>query len=200
MSEANPNEDGKLIPPCGTTAEDSPDYLRRLRPELYQGRAFVHWTMTIEGRRRCWLDALFHARWREILLHATIRYHLVCPAYVLMPDHWHVLLIGTHEQSDQRKAVKFLREQAGRQLCERNCELQKQAYDHILREKDRARDAFTTVAQYILANPQRGNLVEDWKGYPHSGAIVPGYPSLDARDDRFWDRFWAIHEKLTSAP
>ncbi len=168
------------------------DYLRRLPAEAYRGRAYVHWSMGIENRRSGWLNNSFHVRWREILLHAVARYHLACPAYVLMPDHWHILWIGLGEDSDQRKAAKFFREYSGHLLRESGCQLQKQAYDHVLRDQEQSVDAFSTVAGYILANPERANLSDDWRSYPHLGAIVAGYPVLDTRAHDFWEIFWSI--------
>lgn len=57
--------------------------------------------------------------------------------------------------------------------------LQKQAYDHVLRESDRERDAFAAIVGYILRNPERQQLVEDWKDWAYTGASFSGYPSLD---------------------
>jgi hypothetical protein len=47
-------------------------HLPRLSRQVYQGRAFVHWSMTVKDRRKGWLDDLFHARFREDLLHAAV--------------------------------------------------------------------------------------------------------------------------------
>ena len=64
--------------------------LPRLSREWYRGRAAVFWTHTMEDRATGWLDAGFHGQFREVLLHVCARYAVACPAYVLMPDHWHV--------------------------------------------------------------------------------------------------------------
>jgi putative transposase len=165
---------------------------------MYRGQAFVHWTMAIEDRRTGWLDAAFHAQWRELLLHTGARYHLICPTYVLIPDHWHMLWIGLSEEFDQRSASKFFREHTGELLTKRGFALQKQAYDHVLREDDRTHDAFAKVAQHILCNPERAKLTADWQAYPYSGALITGYPSLDPRHPDYWEKFWKIHERLTS--
>ena len=52
-------------------------YLKRLPATYYHGTAWVHWTMTIEGRRQGWLDELIHARVREALLQTFARYALL---------------------------------------------------------------------------------------------------------------------------
>jgi REP element-mobilizing transposase RayT len=85
------------------------DYLRRLPPEAYRGRACVHWALTVAHRRTGWLGAPSHALWRETWLHTLARYHLAVPVYCLMPDHAHALVVGMSAESDQRLALSFLR-------------------------------------------------------------------------------------------
>lgn len=79
------------LPPPGASLAPPPssaphDYLRRLAPEAYRGRACVHWTLTVARRRTGWLDARAHALWREVWLHTLTRYRLALPIYCLMPD------------------------------------------------------------------------------------------------------------------
>ncbi len=171
--------------------------LRRLEPGWYRGRAFVHWTMALEERATGWLDELAHARIREELCHALSRYDLVCPAYCLMPDHAHFLWVGCLDGSDQRGAVKIFREGWNVDLRRGIRALQKQAHDHVLREPERERGAFAAVASYVFENPVRKVLAERWQQYPFLGAVVPGYPRFDPRDDDFWERFWRIYAKLS---
>jgi putative transposase len=73
--------------------------------------------MTIEGRRTGWLTHMFHAQFRELLLHALARYQLACPAYCLMPDHLHLLWLGLAPSSDQRLAAQFFRQHMNRLLA-----------------------------------------------------------------------------------
>jgi len=109
-----------------------------------------------------WLDEKFHLHFRELLLHAAAREGLFCPAYVLMPDHLHLLWRGLCVSSDQRNAMKFLRKHLAVELERRSpggveFELQKQSHDSVLREKDRLRGAFEKSCFYILDNPCRKN-------------------------------------------
>jgi hypothetical protein len=60
-------------------------HLPRLAPACYQGFAVVHWTVTVEHRAVGWLDDLFHARFRELLLHAAAREELFCSNLLLRP-------------------------------------------------------------------------------------------------------------------
>lgn len=169
--------------------------LPRLAPEYYRGRAFVHWTLTLEHRTTGWLTPAFHQQWRLLLLHACHRYSLVCPAYVLMPDHMHLLWLGLDETcSDQRVAIGFLRQQLRAYLAP--ADWQRQTFDHVLREPERERGAFQTVAHYILENPVRAGLVARWQDFAFTGCCVAGYPDLNVGQDDYWELFWRLYHRL----
>jgi putative transposase len=171
-----------------------PGQLPRLEPTRYRGPALVLWTHTLRDRATGWLDSLFHARFRELLTHVCARYQLACPAYVLMPDHMHLTLLGLASDSDQRQATRLFRQHLGGLLAPHT--LQPQPHDHVLREEDRARDAFPATCHYVLANPERAHLVARWQDWPHLGALVPGYPRLDPRDEDYHALFWRIHANI----
>ena len=173
-------------------------HLSRLAPEFYRGFAVVFWTITIERRATGWLDAAFHAHFRELLLHAAAREALYCPAYVLMPDHLHVVWLGLKVASDQLEAMRFLRKHLAREFARRSptgveFELQKQAHDSVLREKDRTRGALGSACFYVLDNPRRKGLVTQPRDWPHLGAMVPGYPFLHPLEEEFWPMFWKFY-------
>jgi hypothetical protein len=170
--------------------------LPRLSTEYYRGQSWIHWSMTLEDRATGWLDDLHHARLRECLVHALGRHRLVCPIYCLMPDHAHFVWLGWSEQSDQKCATKLLREAWNNELRRSGCALQVQAHDHVLRESERERGVFGAVASYVLENPIRAGLVADWRNYHFSGAIAPGYPTIDPRQPDFWEKFWRIFDRL----
>ena len=171
--------------------------LPRLDPGFYQGRAVGHWTMAIQDRATGWLDERFHLRLREILVHVAVRYHLVFPVYCLMPDHAHFLVMGCGSISDQRLGIRMLR-RFFTLFLPAGIALQRQAHDHMLREAERERAAFENLAGYILQNPLRAGLVEQVEAYAYCGSVVPGYPSLDPRQDRFWESFWLAYECVAS--
>jgi len=170
--------------------------LPRLSPEFYRGHAFVHWTLTIEDRATGWLGEAFHAHWQFVLLHACARYQLAAPAYVLMPDHIHLLWTGLAEASDQRLAMEFLREHL--RLALGRASWQQRAYDHVLQENERERNAFVSTANYMLENPVRAGLVAHAVDYSFLGCCVAGYPDLDVRQNDYWELFWRIYNRLTS--
>jgi putative transposase len=176
--------------------------LPRLERYRYQGHAVVMWTLTLEDRSPGWLTPIFHAHFRELMLHATAREQVWCPAYCLMPDHFHLVWMGMRRESDQLNAMRFLRRQMTPALAPQK--FQHQVHDHVLREVERKRGAFASACFYILANPVRAKLSEKIEDWPFSGTIVPGYPDWRPSQEDFWEMFWKLYvaerEKEPRAP
>jgi REP element-mobilizing transposase RayT len=170
------------------------DYLPRLRPEFYQGDAVVHWTLTIAQHGTGWLDDHFHVSFRELLLHACVREGLVCPCYCLMPDHMHLIWMGLKPESDQRNGMSFLRTYSEPLLSP--CRYQAQAHDHVLGDEERRRGSFARHCSYVLQNPVRAGLVTSSADWSCAGGIVPGYPKLHPRDEKYWEIFWKLYHQL----
>lgn len=167
------------------------DFLRRLPPEFYRGRAYVHWSMTIEDRKTGWLTPEFQATFREMLTHTMFRFGMCCPIYCLMPDHWHLLWAGILDSADQLVAAKFFRRQMNPVLEKAGCRLQLQGYDHVLREEELERSALESVVEYIARNSERAELVglDRYREYPFMGCLIPGYPELKLWLPDYWTRF-----------
>lgn len=166
--------------------------LPRLERHRYQGHAVVFWTNTLEERARGWLTPAFHATFRELMLHTAAREHLFCPAYCLMPDHLHLVWMGLRRETDQLNAMKFLRTHLEPALGNGR-EWQHQPHDHILREEERRRNAFVKFCFYTLANPVRAKLAKRERDWPYSGAIIPGYPTLQPFTEDYWELFWKLY-------
>jgi putative transposase len=153
--------------------------------------------MTIRDRATGWLTPLFHADFREVLLHTLVRYRLLCPVYCLMPNHVHMLLRGIAPDADQQKAAAFLRRHVGKAL--RPFAWQTQPYDHVLRKEALEREAFRSTAYYIAEHRVRAGLVASASEYPFSGGVLPGKPRVNIHHPRYWDVFWEMHERLLRA-
>lgn len=150
--------------------------------------------MTLAYRRIGWLDQAHHYQLRERLLHSLVRYRLVCPVYMLLPDHGHFLILGYDDSSDQKSAVYYFRRQWNA-LLGPEFSLQHQAFHRVLNEKGREQDAFQKIARYIIENPVRAQLVDSANDYPYWGALFPGLAQLDPRNERFWNSFWIEYNK-----
>ena len=173
-------------------------HLPRLDPERYRGFSAVLWTITFERRATGWLNPLFHASFRELLLHAAARQQLFCPAYIVMPDHIHLFWLGLKLRSDQRNAMRFLRKHLQAELTRRSphrveFDLQKQPHDSVLREQDRTRGALSRACFYVLDNPRRKGLAGHPRDWPNLGAVVPGFPFRHPQTEDFWGLFWKIY-------
>jgi len=178
--------------------EKPPSQLKRLPEAWYRGRAWVHWTMTVDRRQRGWLDDSMHRFVRELLLHVCHRHRLICAGYCLMPDHAHFLWMGLSDISDQLEAAEFFRRSWNVSLRERGAQLHRQAFDHVLNETERNPGAFENVLIYIFKNPERAKLVDSWNEWPFLGAVAVGYPDFDPREFKGWyERFWIVHNKET---
>jgi putative transposase len=147
-------------------------------------------------RQTGWLNQLFHARFREVMLHAATREGLFCPTYCLMPDHIHLVWMGLRRDSDQRNGMKFLREHVGKLLTPQR--FQHQPHDHVLREEQRKRGAFRRVCFYIMDNARVAKLVEHPNEWPYAGAVVPGYPEGHPLEEDFWPTFWRLYAAAKS--
>lgn len=173
-------------------------YLKRLSREAYLGLTIVHWSMTIEKRRTGWLTPLFHSRFREVLTHACHRYRFCCLVYCLMPDHLHVLLAGMSAASDQLLAARFLRTHLNEALQPAGVQLQKQGYDHVIRQHDP--NSLDEVFGYIARNPERAGLVSAdacWT-YEYTGCLMPGFPRLMLGRSDSSELFWRLFEQGVS--
>ncbi|MEP6663311.1 MAG: hypothetical protein ABJC04_06555, partial [Verrucomicrobiota bacterium] len=94
---------------------------------------------------------------------------------------------------DQRNGMAFLRTYLEPKLAPQK--FQHQAHDHVLKEKERQRNAFAIVCFYIIDNARVAELVKHPKDWPFAGAIVPGYPALHPLEDDFWPKFWKLYGK-----
>ncbi len=86
-------------------------------------------------------------------------------AYCLMPDHLH-LLISPYTDSLSNlmgRWKSFIAYQLMRKGLKEKC-WQRSFYDHALRKKEDIK----STAQYIINNPVRAGLVNQWQDYTHS--------------------------------
>jgi REP element-mobilizing transposase RayT len=167
-------------------------YLPRLPAEAYRGYAVVHWTITMERRAKGWLSPAAHSMFREIMLHAQARQHLICPVYCMMPDHVHLVWMGLHKKSDQIAGMAFLRKHLEPLIAP--VKFQHQAHDHVLREEERRHYVFETACNYIAANPVEADLVRSASDWEFTGAVAAGYPDLHpVRQAEFWRILWDVY-------
>jgi REP element-mobilizing transposase RayT len=106
----------------------------------------------------------------DILLEALVQPKCDAHVYMFMSDHCHLLIEGESEESDLWQCIVDFKRKSGYWLARNHVleEWQKGFYDHILRKDE---DLIRQVG-YILGNPVRKELVEDWKAYPYKGPTL----------------------------
>jgi putative transposase len=117
------------------------------------------------------------AKWLiEVLRHESAASRFAIHAYSLMPDHLHILAMGTEETSNLLPFVKGFKQKSAFEYKAkfRRVLWQKKSYDHILRPKD----SVERVAAYIWMNPVRRYLAREPGDYPFSGSFTIDWKQL----------------------
>jgi REP element-mobilizing transposase RayT len=127
-------------------------------------------TVVVDGRRRIFEAPELARPTIDLLREQSMRDAIAVLAFCLMPDHLHLLvrvdgLIGV---------PRFVQDFKGKstraawnyghvgQLWQRSF------HDRLLRESDNELER----VRYIVANPVRSGLVDEWQEYPFSGSFV----------------------------
>jgi putative transposase len=110
----------------------------------------------------------------EIVISALRFYHsrnVAVLTYCLMPDHLHVLAsLVEGGRSLSRWVADFKRWTTREAKKLRGAKLRWQPgfYEHVVRRNEDV----TELARYILANPVRAGLTDDWRAYRWSGSLA----------------------------
>jgi len=104
------------------------------------------------------------------------------PVYTFMPDHLHVLLLGTSEQSDTKAAMDAFKYKSGWWFYRNRPDIswQKDYWDHVVRSYE----GWEAQARYIAANPCRAGLAPNVFAWPYTGCI--GHKLEEVLLDAFW--------------
>jgi len=103
------------------------------------------------GRANSLLDAVMHRHTNGLWW---------CRVFVVMPDHVHGLIRFPFLEHPMKKVIAEFKRYAARTIGVR---WQKDLFDHRLRREESAREK----ADYILRNPERAGLVDDWRQWPY---------------------------------
>ncbi|MFH1287189.1 MAG: transposase [bacterium] len=150
----------------------------RLPLSYYHGEIRVTFTLCVEDKKTLFVQKAIVDKFIEILKEAGNKFNCKNWVYVFMPDHLHLILEGESEQSDLRKTVILFKQKTGFWLSQYGnnngsrrlqpaFRWQKDFYDHIHRKDDDLK----RHVMYILNNPVRKGLTNNWKEYPFSGSL-----------------------------
>ncbi len=96
--------------------------------------------------------------------------------YCFMPDHLHILVSPQQDEVDLISFVSLFKQKSGFLYKQKTGQYlwQKSYHDHALRSDE---DLFD-VARYILENPQRAKIVDNWREYPFLGSFIHNIDDL----------------------
>lgn len=141
----------------------------RLPKDLYRGKVSAAFTICIRDGVPAFTERAIIGIFTNLLNSAVEKALCIVPVYCFMPDHLHLIITGTSDESDVISAVVRYKQRTGYWLSLNKPELrwQKDFYDHIIRTNEN----LSVQARYILDNPVRKGLVESWRDYPYKGSI-----------------------------
>jgi putative transposase len=86
-----------------------------------------------------------------------------------MPDHLHIIVMGTQDDVNLLKFINQYKQKTGFWMARNQPDMswQKDFFDHIIRKNE----SLPAAIRYVLENPVRKGLVENWQDYPFKGAI-----------------------------
>jgi REP element-mobilizing transposase RayT len=139
----------------------------RLPRESYRGRISAAFTLCITGRKPFFIDANIVRIFVEFL-RGVAEKHTFQAIYCFMPDHSHLILLGTSDESDVLRGVEVFKQVTGFWLRAHGAETkwEKSFHDRIIRLHE-----LGTIIRYILDNPVRKGLISNWREYPFTGAV-----------------------------
>ena len=119
-------------------------------------------------RRHLFVDADVVQECVQEFLRAATSRRFDITAYCLMPDHVHMLVEGTADDSHLPSFASLAKQFSGYRLARRADKRlwQDGYYDHVLRNDEKT----AKVARYILENPVRAGLAATVYDYPFVGS------------------------------
>ena len=127
-------------------------------------------TFCTDGRRRVFTDAAAVDLAVQQLQRAANEEKFSVIAYCFMPDHLHLLIEGTSDNSDGRRFMKTFKQYSGYYYSQMRHERlwQRYGFEHVLRDDETT----VEVVKYILANPVRAGLAATVQEYRFVGSLA----------------------------
>jgi len=142
----------------------------RLDPTIYTGRIVVSFTLCVQDRKELFINDDIFKKFESILAAELKAGNCSSHVYFFMSDHAHILLSGSSDDSNIKKCIDSFKKKTGFWLYKNKPEYkwQKDYFDHILRKEE----DLETLIKYILNNPVRVGLVDNWKQYKYKGSTI----------------------------
>jgi len=149
----------------------------RLPEECYLGGVNVAYTICVEPSSGSLTHPIIFKNLLEIFQNVMIDHNCDILIYLFMSNHIHIIIKGKNDLSNSLKAIKMFKQKSGYWFSKNypGIKWQKDFYDHIIRnDKDIENQIY-----YILNNPVRKNLIENWKDYEYKGSTVYDFNEWD---------------------
>jgi putative transposase len=142
----------------------------RLDPIIYTGRIVVSFTLCVQDKKELFIKDDTFNKFESILAAELKARNCSSQVYLFMPDHAHIIVSGDSEVSDIKKCIDIFKKKTGFWLYKNKPDYKwlKDYYDHILRKEEDSK----IQIKYILNNPVRAGIVENWKQYKYKGSSI----------------------------
>ena len=142
----------------------------RLKEFPYTGLRHYSLTICTQHRKRVFVNREAVDLVLLRLVQTATRYQFAIIAYCFMPDHLHLLVEGTADDSSVQEFVRVFKQCSsyhwkssfGHVLWQRSY------FEHVLRDGESP----VKAARYLLANPLRARMVESAEDYPFLGSMT----------------------------
>lgn len=149
----------------------------------YLGRHRYSLTFCTSARRPLFADgAVVEMVVRQLVRTASEEQFSVI-AYCFMPDHLHLLIEGTSDDSNGKRFITLFKRCSGSYYSQERQETlwRRYGFEHVLGDDETTLE----VVRYIFGNPVRAGLVKTVEEYPYVGSLAPEVEQLiEAGHDR----------------
>ena len=151
-------------------------YPRHLRGFPYIGPHRYFLTFCCADRKDAFTDASAVDLVMTQFLRASSDDHMAIIACCFMPDHVHLVVEGSREDSDLTRFVTRAKQLSGYHYKKMHQSRlwQRYSYERVLRAEESTR----CVVAYVLENPVRAGLAQTVRDYPFLGSSLYGRDAL----------------------
>ena len=144
--------------------------LHRLSDEMYIGNKTAAFTICVKNHKKLFVSNKVFGIFEQKLLDSLQNYKCSTHVYLFMPDHLHFIVEGNEVGANIKMCVELFKQKTGYWLSQNLSKFkwQKDYYDHITRNDEDIRNQI----KYILNNPVRAGLIENWEEYPYKGSTI----------------------------
>ena len=135
----------------------------RLQDEYYIGQIIAAITIRTASRKINLTDIPTFNLLKDELYKSSKEEKCSFDLFLCMPDHIHLIIRGKENESDIKKCLKLFKQYTGYLYSKKHgLKLwKKDYYDRIIRNRRELKNHI----RYILLNPVKAELIDDWRNY-----------------------------------